>query len=57
MIAAIDSAEPPLRLLLGADAVGLWKHKRDAMTAELDRWRETGENTAYGDAKALSVSR
>lgn len=50
MIAAVDSPEPPLRLLLGADAIGIWEHKRDGMTAELAQWRQVGENTAYDDA-------
>ena len=35
MITAVDSAEPPLRLTLGADAFGLWERKRAGMEAEL----------------------
>lgn len=52
MIVAVDSSEPPLRLLLGADAIGVWEQKRDAMDAELALWREVGENTAFEDASS-----
>lgn len=47
MIAAVESAEPPLRLLLGSDAIALWEKKQAALTAELDRWRQVGEQTAF----------
>jgi NAD(P)-dependent dehydrogenase (short-subunit alcohol dehydrogenase family) len=47
MIAAADSASPPLRLLLGQDAIGLWTTKRDAVEADLAAWREVGEATAF----------
>lgn len=50
MIAVVQSPEPPLRLLLGADAIGVWESKRDAMDAELATWRETGQNTAHDDS-------
>ena len=49
MIAATDSSDPPLRLLLGADAISVWESKRDATDADLAQWRETGENTAHND--------
>ncbi len=47
MIAAADHASPPLRLLLGQDAIGLWAAKRDAVEADLAAWREVGEATAF----------
>jgi len=47
MIATVEGATPPLRLMLGADAYGLWDKKRDAMRAELDAGRATGEATAF----------
>jgi hypothetical protein len=47
MIAAVESDEPPLRLMLGADAYGLWEKKRAALDAELEKWRDTGINTAF----------
>lgn len=47
MIQAVESDNPPLRLMLGADAFGLWEKKRSALDAELANWREVGENTAF----------
>jgi NAD(P)-dependent dehydrogenase (short-subunit alcohol dehydrogenase family) len=47
MIAAIESDDPPLRLMLGADAYGLWEKKRETLDAELQKWRDTGINTAF----------
>ncbi|HEY9282958.1 MAG TPA: hypothetical protein VIP46_05855 [Pyrinomonadaceae bacterium] len=39
MIQAVESAEPPLRLMLGADAAGLWETKRAAMEEDFAGWR------------------
>jgi len=50
MIAAVESPEPPLRLLLGADAIRLWEKKEASLMAELDRWREIGKQTAFEGA-------
>lgn len=47
MIRVVGSEDPPLRLLLGADAIGLWEAKRAAITAELAHWRAVGEGTAF----------
>jgi hypothetical protein len=47
MIAAVESPEPPLRLLLGSDAIALWKKKQAVLTAELGHWRTAGEQTAF----------
>lgn len=47
MIKAIEADEPPLRLMLGADAFGLWEKKRTAMDKEFTTWREIGEATAF----------
>ncbi|MGH7120679.1 MAG: oxidoreductase [Acetobacteraceae bacterium] len=55
MIAAVESADPPLRLLLGADAIGLWEQKHAAFAAELARWRPTGEATALGGTTVRPV--
>jgi len=53
MIAAVESDDPPLHLLLGADAIGLWEQKQADFSAELKRWRAVGEATAFdGDATA-----
>lgn len=50
MMAAVESDEPPLRLLLGADATGLWESKQMAMAVDLALWRATGEATAFDGA-------
>jgi hypothetical protein len=42
MIAAVESPEPPLRLLLGSNAIALWEKKQAALAAEVDRWRQVG---------------
>jgi hypothetical protein len=55
MIAAVESDDPPLRLLLGADAIGAWEGKHAEFAAELARWRSVGEATAYAGAAVRSV--
>lgn len=50
MITVVESEQPPLRLMLGADAYGLWEHKRKVMNEETARWRAVGEDTAFEDA-------
>ena len=55
MIDVVESADPPLRLLLGADAVGLWEKKLAATQAEFERWRDTALGTAYPDTVVLPV--
>jgi NAD(P)-dependent dehydrogenase (short-subunit alcohol dehydrogenase family) len=52
MIAVVESDDPPLRLLLGADAIGLLEQKQAAFSAEHARWREIGEATAFEGAGA-----
>jgi NAD(P)-dependent dehydrogenase (short-subunit alcohol dehydrogenase family) len=47
MMAAVESDQPPLRLLLGSDAIALWENKQSALTADLARWRQMGEQTAF----------
>ncbi len=55
MIAAVESDDPPLRLLLGADAIGLWEQKHAILAAELGRWRQIGEATAFEDAATTPI--
>ena len=55
MIAAVESEDPPLHLLLGADAIGIWEEKQAAFTGELARWRAVGEGTAIDGAAATPV--
>ena len=55
MIQVVESDEPPLRLMLGADAYGLWEQKRAVMDEEAAKWRGVGEDTAFADAKLSDV--
>lgn len=55
IIAAVESEDPPLRLLLGADAIGLWEQKQAAFAVELARWRRIGEATAFEGATVQPV--
>ena len=55
MADVVESDAPPLRLLLGADAYGLWDAKRAAMDAETARWRAIGEDTGFADAKVIAI--
>jgi len=55
MIAVVESDDPPLRLMLGSDAIGLWEQKQAALAAELTRWRRIGEQTAFEGAAVGTV--
>ena len=55
MIEVVESDDPPLRLLLGADAIGMWERKQTAFAAELARWRALGEATAFEGATVAPV--
>jgi hypothetical protein len=46
IIAALDADEPPLRLVLGADAIGNIERRLRVLTGELETWRSVGEATA-----------
>jgi NAD(P)-dependent dehydrogenase (short-subunit alcohol dehydrogenase family) len=50
IIAALDADEPPLRLVLGADAIGNIERRWQALAEELDAWRSVGEATAVDGA-------
>jgi NADP-dependent 3-hydroxy acid dehydrogenase YdfG len=45
MIEAVEAAEPPLRLPLGADAVGMIREKIESQGKELDRWQKVSAAT------------
>jgi NAD(P)-dependent dehydrogenase (short-subunit alcohol dehydrogenase family) len=55
MIAVVESDDPPLRLVLGSDAIGILEQKQVAFEAELARWRQIGEATAFDDAGAAPI--
>jgi NAD(P)-dependent dehydrogenase (short-subunit alcohol dehydrogenase family) len=44
--AALDADRPPLRLVLGADAIGNIRRRLASLTEELDRWEDVGAATA-----------
>jgi NAD(P)-dependent dehydrogenase (short-subunit alcohol dehydrogenase family) len=46
IITALDAEHPPLRLVLGADAVDNIRARLDQLRDELDRWEEVGRQTA-----------
>lgn len=47
MIQAVESENPPLRLALGADAVGAIAEKLESVKAELDAWKQVAIDTAF----------
>ena len=49
ILTALDSDEPPLRLVLGADAIGNIERRLQRLTDELAAWRAVGEATAIDD--------
>ena len=55
MIQVVESNEPPLRLMLGADAYGLWAQKRALAEDEISRWRAIGEDTACSDVEFKAI--
>lgn len=55
MIQVVESENPPLRLMLGADAFGLWEQKRAAIDAEFSKWRKVGTETAFNDVEVLKI--
>jgi hypothetical protein len=42
--------DPPLRLVLGSDAIGNVEHRLSMLANELEAWRSLGEATAIDDA-------
>ncbi|WP_055403336.1 MULTISPECIES: oxidoreductase [unclassified Mycobacterium] len=48
IIAAVESAEPPGFLLLGPDALALYRHVADARATEIANWEELTSGTNFG---------
>jgi NAD(P)-dependent dehydrogenase (short-subunit alcohol dehydrogenase family) len=46
---ALDQSDPPLRLVLGADAIGNIEERLRAVSDELEAWRSVGEATAIDE--------
>ena len=49
IMAALDADEPPLRLVLGADAIGNIERRLESVADELAAWRAVGEATALDE--------
>jgi NAD(P)-dependent dehydrogenase (short-subunit alcohol dehydrogenase family) len=49
IINALDADPPPLRLVLGADAIGNIEERLERVKGEMDAWREVGVATAIDD--------
>jgi NAD(P)-dependent dehydrogenase (short-subunit alcohol dehydrogenase family) len=47
ILAALDADPPPLRLVLGADAIGNIERRLQSVSDELAAWRAVGEATAF----------
>jgi NAD(P)-dependent dehydrogenase (short-subunit alcohol dehydrogenase family) len=45
IMTALDAEQPPLRLVLGADAIGNIRDRLDRLSSELDEWEEVGRAT------------
>lgn len=50
ILAALDADEPPLRLVLGGDAIDNIRARLDQLTDELERWDDVGRRTAIDRA-------
>ncbi|MCW4461257.1 oxidoreductase [Sphingomonas sp. BT-65] len=55
MIAVVESDDPPLRLMLGADALAGWEAKRAVVDTDVAAWRAVGEATAFPDAEIRPI--
>ena len=49
ILAALDADEPPLRLVLGADAIATIEQRLESVRDELAAWRPVGEATALDE--------
>jgi len=49
-MAAVDSAEPPLNLVLGADGLRRVREKIATLSAEIDKWEALTLSADYPEA-------
>ena len=54
IIAAVENKNPPLHLLLGADAFQMWEKKRTALEKDISDWRQIGSKTGFEGPAANS---
>ncbi|HEX4088348.1 MAG TPA: oxidoreductase [Trebonia sp.] len=47
LIAAVESPEPPALLLLGQDALGIFRQTLEAQRAEVDAWQKLSASTSF----------
>ncbi len=47
LINVVEAADPPLRLALGADSVGMVRHKLQRLEQELNAWESASSSTAF----------
>ena len=47
ILAAMAADSPPLRLVLGGDAIDRIRHRLETMQAELDAWEAVGRDTSF----------
>ena len=55
MIKAVESDNPPMRLVLGEDALEATRKKIKSFQQELEEWEETTLSTSFEDAKSTSL--
>lgn len=55
MLDVVASNEPPLRLMLGADAYSIWEATLAHRQADLAGWRERGIDTAFDGATMVQI--
>ena len=55
MIAAVESSEPPFRLILGSDAIELLERKKAALDSDLARWGQVGIETKFEDTNLKKI--
>ena len=55
MIKVVESDNPPMRLVLGEDALKATRQKIETFQKELNQWEDVTLSTSFDDAKASSV--
>ena len=55
MLDVVASDDPPVRLMLGADAYSIWETTLANRQADLARWRERGIDTAFEGAATVQM--
>lgn len=56
MLEAVASEAPPVRLMLGRDAYAIWDNTIARRIADIDAWRERGQDTAFDDADFVDIT-